>query len=249
MHRGQRLDDQPVEALVVVGQRRQIDAAVPAHQKADVRGQVLQERVGDVQPGSARPRGDARRQPGIPDVGRHGGQLMAVRVAGPATTPIGRSREGGAKGGIRRVPRGTAARVAVAAQLALGGLLDVVPPPRSSGSGSTKSDLRNRGVFLMDRARTGGERETARSARCHGGRVGSRVIRRLTAAILVTTCFVRGLTRSPALARRWVNVAFSNAPCAPQPRSRAGWVTRAEAAGGRRTQPRSRAEVGARQIL
>ena len=40
----------------------------------------------------------------------------------------------------------------------------------------------------MDRAWTGGERETARSARCHGERVGSRVVRRLTAAVPVTTC-------------------------------------------------------------
>ena len=72
MRRDQRLDDKFVEAPVVVGQRRQIDAAVPAHQKADVRGQALQERVGDVQTGSARPRGDAHREPRVLDVGRHG---------------------------------------------------------------------------------------------------------------------------------------------------------------------------------
>lgn len=82
------------------------------------------------------------------------GQLMVVRVAGPATAPIGRSRKGGAKDGGRRVPRGTAARVAVAAQLALGGLLDVVPLPGSVGPEVPKAICKI-GSVLMDRAGRG----------------------------------------------------------------------------------------------
>ena len=88
MRRDQRLDDKLVEAPVVVGQRRQIDAAVPAHQKADVRGQALQERVGDMQTGSARPRGDAHCEPRVLDVGRHG-----VRGQWAGRGPCGRSRQ------------------------------------------------------------------------------------------------------------------------------------------------------------
>ena len=94
------------------------------------------------------------------------GQSMAVRVAGPATAPIVRVKAARRAGsGVFHVEQRRG--FAVAVQLASGGLLDVVPLPGPGGSVSTKAICETRSVSDGP-SRTGGERETARSAPAKG---------------------------------------------------------------------------------